>query len=105
MKRKNKDTKSLKNNIFATIRLVLQITEHLKRNVKTSIVPFLQKHIDATILKYISKYSQSWYLKLFAHGERSLHLFYILYSFVLSLVVFLRLGTIFIRSAINKSKF
>jgi len=34
--------KSLKNNIFAIIRLVLQITEHLKRNVQTSIVPFLQ---------------------------------------------------------------
>jgi len=37
-----KDTKSLKNNIFAIVRLVLQITEHLKRNVQTSIVPFLQ---------------------------------------------------------------
>jgi len=38
-----KDTKrSLKNNIFAIIRLVLQITEHLKRNVQTSIVTFLQ---------------------------------------------------------------
>jgi len=34
--------KSLKNNIFAITRLVLQITEHLKRNVQTSIVPFLQ---------------------------------------------------------------
>ena len=30
-----KNTKSLKNNIFAIIRLVLQITEHLKRNVQS----------------------------------------------------------------------
>jgi len=37
-----KDTKSLKNNMFDIIRLVLPITEHLKRNVQTSIVPFLQ---------------------------------------------------------------
>jgi len=35
--------KSLKTNIFAIIRLVLQITGHLKRNIQTSIVPFLQK--------------------------------------------------------------
>jgi len=34
--------KILKNNIFAIIRLVLQITDHLKRNVQTSIVLFLQ---------------------------------------------------------------
>jgi len=34
--------KSLKNNIFAIIRLVLQITENLERNVQTSEVPFLQ---------------------------------------------------------------
>jgi len=34
--------KSLKINIFAIIRLVLQITEHLKRTVQISIVPFLQ---------------------------------------------------------------
>jgi len=34
--------KSLTNNSFAIIRLVLQITEHLKRNVQTNIVPFLQ---------------------------------------------------------------
>jgi len=34
--------KSLKNNSFAIIRLVLQITEHLKRNVHASIVPFIQ---------------------------------------------------------------
>ena len=40
--KKEKYKKSLKNNIFAIIRLVLQITEHLKRNVQTSIVPFLQ---------------------------------------------------------------
>jgi len=32
----------MKNNIFAITRLVLQITEHLKRNIQTSIVPFLQ---------------------------------------------------------------
>ena len=38
------------------------------------------KHIEATILKYICKYRQSWNLKLFSHGERSLHLFYIKYS-------------------------
>jgi len=31
------------------------------------------KHIDATILKYICKYSQRWDLRLFSHGERSLH--------------------------------
>jgi len=37
-----KDTKNLKNNTFALIPLVLQITGHLKRNVQTSIVPFLQ---------------------------------------------------------------
>ena len=37
-----KDTKSLKNNNFAIIQLVLQVTEHLKRNVQTIIVPFLQ---------------------------------------------------------------
>ena len=34
--------KILNNNIFAIIRLVLQITEHLNRNVQTSIVQFLQ---------------------------------------------------------------
>ena len=28
--------------MFAIIRLVLPITEHLKRNVQTRIVPFLQ---------------------------------------------------------------
>jgi len=33
----NKIQKSLKNSSFAIIRLVLQITEHLKRNVQTSI--------------------------------------------------------------------
>jgi len=34
--------KAQKNNSFAIIRLVLQITEHFKRNIQTSIVPFLQ---------------------------------------------------------------
>jgi len=44
--------------MFTIIRLVLPITEHLKRNVQTSIVPFLQNIsiIDATILKYIYIY-------------------------------------------------
>ena len=37
-----KDTKKPEEQYFAIIRLVLQITEHLKRNVQTSIFPFLQ---------------------------------------------------------------
>jgi len=55
-----KDTKSLKNNIFAIIRLVLQITEYmyLQRNIQTSIVLFLRNtlmqqywNIYATLVK------------------------------------------------------
>ena len=39
-----KDTKKPEEQYFAIIRLlvVLPITEHLKRNIQTSIVPFLQ---------------------------------------------------------------
>jgi len=42
MKCHKKIQKSLKNNSFAKIRQVLQITEHLERNVQTGIVSFLQ---------------------------------------------------------------
>jgi len=45
MKGKKKILKSLKNNIFVIIWLVLQITEHLKRNLQTSIVLFLQNSL------------------------------------------------------------
>jgi len=42
--------------------------------VQTSIVPFLQNILMHKYWNiYLFKYSQSWDLRLFSHGERSLH--------------------------------